>query len=978
MQKRLAEVAILLFVALSTVVAPATMHDLSANSASAFTHKAEDIFRGSFSPSEAAPPPNEVFNVSFSICPTRALPETVIRLTMPADLVGLIEGERVWNGAVEKGERVEFEFSMAAKGEVNANVKVDVEACPEGVTFSSSYYFHVTTREEEVSQASPREIVAPGRQVSSSASAEELTPQPLREELVPLSSGSITVRGTMWYVNEDGGYSPMRQVKVYLMDEDWDWDEEVAWQWTNYAGEYSFTVDNDDPNGRDPYVKVYSNGGAANCKTDDDDWYVVELPKCGDNVPDGFYYDYGVLVPGSYNEAWQAIDACLSERDWIHWHVGWQRPSKVTVRWPFEDWPHCAGDELHMPSKAAASWDHTTVYHEYAHAVMWTVYGNSWPPGWEGGDHSVSMEDVLPDAWTEGWAEFLQCAVDNDPNNLQGGGMNIETNDWYNSQDAGDMDGAHVEGEVASILWDIYDSKDWLGDKDYLDMGFDEIFIVLCARPGDMYGFWSEWIARWPGLLTSVGPLSTVYWHYGIDKDFYEPFGGMVVINGGDTYTSSKYVTLSLFCSDWGSGVTHMRFSYAYPYIWSMWHAYSTSASYSFPTGDGTKNIYVEFMDGKGHSSFVYSDEITLDTVKPYGGIVIEGLFVQYTTTVSVQLHLVYGDATSGVDSVRYRNSDGDWTSWTYPSGTKTWFLSPGDGTKRVYYQIRDRADWVSEYYDEIVLDSVAPVTTLSHTPSSSIVSLSAADATSGVEAIHYRIDNGIWSVYTDPVELEATGTHTLDYYSEDNAGNAEDSRRSTFHYLSVDTHPSGLDAPEREGWYDEDETATINVSPVAGFFFKYWFLDGALQTPYSFDQGAEIVNMDSPHTATARFAVNTTVDVAPDILNLRRKGAHVMAFIELPEGYEVSEIDVSTIRLNETIPVGSNTHAELGDYDGDGIPDLMVKFNAADVFEYIKNNIDLTLSAEQNFVNVALTVTGELSNTIMFQGSDVVIVKVP
>ena len=77
-----------------------------------------------------------------------------------------------------------------------------------------------------------------------------------------------------------------------------------------------------DPNGRDPYVKVYSIGGAANCKTGDDKWYVVTLPKCGDNVPDGFYFDYGVLVPGNYNDAWQTIDAVLSERDWIYWQVG--------------------------------------------------------------------------------------------------------------------------------------------------------------------------------------------------------------------------------------------------------------------------------------------------------------------------------------------------------------------------------------------------------------------------------------------------------------------------------------------------------------------------------------------------------------------------------------------------------------------------------------------------------------------------------
>jgi len=978
LQKKLAKVIILIVVAFSTAIAPATMYSLRADLASAVMPETEDIFGGSFSPTEVVLAPDEVCDVSFSICPTREAPDTVIRVIMPADLIRLVEGEGAWRGDVAKSERVDFSFSVAADEGVDANVRVDVEAYAEGETFSSSYYFNVNTFTEKVSQTAPDEIIASGRHVSSSTHAEGVAPLSSTEKLVPMSPGSITIKGTMWYVNEDGGYSPMRQVQVYLMDEDWDWDEEVAWQYTNYAGEYSFTVNNDDPNGRDPYIKVYSIGGAANCKTGDDKWYVVTLPKCGDDVPDGFSYDYGVLVPGSYNEAWQTIDAVLSERDWIYWRVGWQRPSKVTVRWPHEDWPHSHGDEIHMPSKGTASWDHATIYHEYAHSVQWTVYGNSWPPGWEGGDHWVWMEDVLADAWTEGWAEFMQCAVDNDPNNLVNSGANIETNDWFNWQDAGDMDGAHVEGEVASILWDIFDPMDWAGDSDYLDMGFDEIFAVLCARPADIYGFWSEWVARWPDFLIA-GPLCTIYWHYGIDVDTFDPFGGMIVVNGGDAYTSSKYVTLSLFCSDWGSGVTHMRFSYRYPSPdWTMWHEYSTSGSYYLYSDDGTKNVYVQFRDAKGQTSAVYSDDIVLDTVPPYGGIVIEGLFVQYTTTVSVKLYLVYGDATSGVDSVRYRNSDGDWTSWTIAAGAKSWFLSPGDGVKRVYYQIKDRADWISEYYDEIILDSTAPVTTLSHTPGGATVSLSAIDATSGVQAIYYRVDGGVWSVYTGPISLIGTGSHTIDYYSEDNAGNAEDVGSSTFHYLTVDTHPSGLDAPTGEGWYEEAETASISVSPVTGFIFKYWFLDGALQTPYSFDLSTEIIGFDGPHTATARFAVVATVDVVPNTLNLKSKAAYVMAFIELPEGYDVSEIDVSTILLNGTIPVDVGAAVELGDYDSDGIPDLMVKFSGAEVFEYIEDNVDLSMLDGEKSVDVGLTVTGELSNTIMFQGSDTVKVKMP
>ena len=55
------------------------------------------------------------------------------------------------------------------------------------------------------------------------------------------------------------------------------------------------------------------------------------------------------------------------------------------------------------------------------------------------------------------------------------------------------------------------------------------------------------------------------------------------------------------------------------------------------------------------------------------------------------------------------------------------------------------------------------------------------------------------------------------------------------------------------------------------------------------------------------------------------------MVYIELPEGYKPSDIDISSIRLEGTIPAEVRPYA-IGDNDKDGIPDLMVKFNRSDV----------------------------------------------
>jgi len=102
-------------------------------------------------------------------------------------------------------------------------------------------------------------------------------------------------------------------------------------------------------------------------------------------------------------------------------------------------------------------------------------------------------------------------------------------------------------------------------------------------------------------------------------------------------------------------------------------------------------------------------------------------------------------------------------------------------------------------------------------------------------------------------------------------------------------------------------------------------------------------------------------IDIDPDTLNLKSKGKWITCYIELPEGYEVSNIDVSTIRLNDIVPAESKP-TEIGDHDDDGVPDLMVKFNRADVQEILEVGDE-----------VEITVTGKLIDGLPFDGKDTI-----
>jgi len=104
-------------------------------------------------------------------------------------------------------------------------------------------------------------------------------------------------------------------------------------------------------------------------------------------------------------------------------------------------------------------------------------------------------------------------------------------------------------------------------------------------------------------------------------------------------------------------------------------------------------------------------------------------------------------------------------------------------------------------------------------------------------------------------------------------------------------------------------------------------------------------------------------IDFKPDTMNLESKGQWVTVYIELPlgHGYGIGQIDLGTLMLNSLIRSEAKPN-EIGDYDGDGIPDLMVKFNGLAV-QKILNIGDA----------VRITLTGNLIDGRLFEGTDTI-----
>jgi len=105
---------------------------------------------------------------------------------------------------------------------------------------------------------------------------------------------------------------------------------------------------------------------------------------------------------------------------------------------------------------------------------------------------------------------------------------------------------------------------------------------------------------------------------------------------------------------------------------------------------------------------------------------------------------------------------------------------------------------------------------------------------------------------------------------------------------------------------------------------------------------------------------VYATIDFDPDTLNLRSMGKFVTVYIEPPAGYDISQIDAASIKLNGIVPALAKP-TEGDDYDSDGIADLMVKFDRAAVQDIV------TVSDQ-----VEVTITGGVAG-ICFRGSDTI-----
>ncbi|OGF50609.1 MAG: hypothetical protein A2231_09830 [Candidatus Firestonebacteria bacterium RIFOXYA2_FULL_40_8] len=168
---------------------------------------------------------------------------------------------------------------------------------------------------------------------------------------------------------------------------------------------------------------------------------------------------------------------------------------------------------------------------------------------------------------------------------------------------------------------------------------------------------------------------------------------GSAQINSGSNFTKTTLVTLTLTATDTGSGVVSMAISTNGSTYTN--YAYAVSTTCTLSTVEGTKTVYVKYIDAIGNTSGDFTDTIVLDTTAPAGVSPVINGGAAYISSTGVTLTLSAADTGSSVVSVLLSNDGVVWSTFPY-STSKSWIVGSGDGIKVIYAGYMDGAGNVS------------------------------------------------------------------------------------------------------------------------------------------------------------------------------------------------------------------------------------------------------------------------------------------
>ncbi|MYL49335.1 hypothetical protein GLV98_07550 [Halobacillus litoralis] len=232
----------------------------------------------------------------------------------------------------------------------------------------------------------------------------------------------------------------------------------------------------------------------------------------------------------------------------------------------------------------------------------------------------------------------------------------------------------------------------------------------------------------------------------------------------------NEEIELSLTARDESSGVSSIE----YRMNEGEWTAYDTPITID---EEGKHVIEYRSTDQAGNQEEIQTADVNLDFGSP--ATTMSSVSDEWHKS-NVEVTLSSSDGLSGVSRTEYRVNEEEWATYD------TSILVEGEGSNKVEFRSIDHAGNVEATQSKVIkVDKTAPVTTVEEVPTDWSnqdveLTLSSSDELSGVSSIEYKINDGEWKDYSDPIKLDQEGSTTIEFRSIDNVGNVEGIQNET------------------------------------------------------------------------------------------------------------------------------------------------------------------------------------------------------
>jgi len=250
------------------------------------------------------------------------------------------------------------------------------------------------------------------------------------------------------------------------------------------------------------------------------------------------------------------------------------------------------------------------------------------------------------------------------------------------------------------------------------------------------------------GAYDMVGNFNEEYFEIYIDTTPPEPF---IPVIEPSIYSSDTTPEIEFSTTDFTSGIDHYEVSIN-DGVFTV-----RESKFTLPElNDGIHKITVRAFD----FAFNHIDSavnIFIDTIPPevlYCKINKDAL---YTNSTTVSIEFDCSDAFTGCTEMAFSSDGYTWSAWEPLAFSKDINLGPGEGERRIYVKVRDRAGNEADFvFDSIIHDSTAPekvnVTINQDAEFTAIpeieMILNASDALSGIDKMSFSQNGDTWTAF--------------------------------------------------------------------------------------------------------------------------------------------------------------------------------------------------------------------------------------